>query len=192
MKNNPAPQLICDTLMELLRTRDYADISMCDIAEHAFIGRRTCYRYFSSKDEIVQYAVNGLMDSFAAGIESIMQDGAEAGISEVGLCYFRLMEDNIDLLKTLKRAKLMHFIADDFERLIIGVAMKTKHRGITVTEEQFEMLKRTDMYYEFIFKVAGFWRVTVQWIDENDRRSAEEMAELMTRIMPEFESIEVG
>ena len=60
MKNNPTPELICKTFVALLADHDYNTLSMNDIASAAFIGRRTCYRYFSNKEEIIRAVVDGV------------------------------------------------------------------------------------------------------------------------------------
>lgn len=182
MKNNPAPALICNTLLKLLDELQYNDITMSDIAAAAFVGRRTCYRYFSTKDDIVRAITDDLMDKLAKGINNVIGNEAyQLGFYDVALCYFQLMEDNIDLLRKLKKAKLLHFIADNFEQMILAVAMKTKYRGMSVSDELMNAVLHSEKYYEFIFKVAGFWRVTVQWIDEPDRRSAETMAQIVCK-----------
>lgn len=48
-------ELIRDTLQKLLEEKDYAEISMKEIAKSANVGRRTLYRYFGTKDDIVRF-----------------------------------------------------------------------------------------------------------------------------------------
>ncbi len=46
-------QAIRDGAMELLRGRSFADVSVDDIAAHAGVGRRTVFRYFPRKEDIL-------------------------------------------------------------------------------------------------------------------------------------------
>ena len=56
---------IADSLLELLNHKSYHDITIGQVAANAHIGRRTFYRYFKTKDDIVTYISSKLMDRFA-------------------------------------------------------------------------------------------------------------------------------
>jgi AcrR family transcriptional regulator len=47
---------IQDCAYELLKTRDFSDISVTTIAEHAGVGPATIYRYFGTKEHIVTWS----------------------------------------------------------------------------------------------------------------------------------------
>lgn len=68
-------ELIRDTLQKLLEERDYAEISMKEIAERANVGRRTLYWYFRTKDDIVRFMADSVMDEFA---DALLLQGAES------------------------------------------------------------------------------------------------------------------
>ncbi len=184
MKDNPAPELISRTLINLLHEREYADISMGDIAEAAFIGRRTCYRYFSTKDDILRHIVKGLMKKLTDTIIAAQKEyGTELGLHGVTLSYFRFWEENFDILSTFRKAKLMHFIADDFENIILNVAAAVKYNNMPLTKELLEAAKKDERYYVFLFDVAGYWRLTIHWCECEPRKTPEEMADLISKII---------
>ncbi len=56
---------IIEALYELLDKKDYHDITITRIVDKAELGRRTFYRYFKSKDEVIEYSTNLLMKEFA-------------------------------------------------------------------------------------------------------------------------------
>ena len=66
-------ELIRDTLQELLEKKDYTEISMKEIAKSANVGRRTLYRYFGTKGDIVRFMADSVMDEFA---EALLLQGA--------------------------------------------------------------------------------------------------------------------
>lgn len=66
-------ELIRDTLQELLEEKDYTEISMKEIAKSANVGRRTLYRYFGTKGDIVRFMADSVMDEFA---EALLLQGA--------------------------------------------------------------------------------------------------------------------
>ena len=71
-------ELIRDTLQKLLEEKDYAEISMKEIAKSANVGRRTLYRYFGTKDDIVRFMADSVMDEFA---DALLLQGAK-GLKE--------------------------------------------------------------------------------------------------------------
>lgn len=67
-----ARKIIRTATLELLKIKEYKDIQMKEIAEAAHVGRRTLYRYFGCKDEIIAGVVESLMDDLS---EVINQNG---------------------------------------------------------------------------------------------------------------------
>ena len=64
-ENNQTKKRIIEALYELLDKKDYHDITISRIVDKAALGRRTFYRYFKSKDEVIEYSTNLLMKEFA-------------------------------------------------------------------------------------------------------------------------------
>lgn len=57
-EENKTRKWIIDALFALLKRRDYRDITINQIVNQAGLGRRTFYRYFKSKDEVMEYTTN--------------------------------------------------------------------------------------------------------------------------------------
>lgn len=55
--------------MELSRTKGFYRVTMDELAAEAGISKRTLYRYFRSKDEIIEATINNFMAEVAARIE---------------------------------------------------------------------------------------------------------------------------
>ena len=64
-ENNQTKRRIIESLYELLDKKNYHDITITRIVDKAELGRRTFYRYFNSKDEVIEYSTNLLMNEFA-------------------------------------------------------------------------------------------------------------------------------
>ena len=87
-------ELIRDTLQKLLEEKDYAEISMKEIAKRANVGRRTLYRYFGTKGDIVRFMADSVMDEFA---EALLLQGAE-NLEETTDVYFSFWEKNAEAI----------------------------------------------------------------------------------------------
>lgn len=194
-ETNQTKQWLIDAFLELLKQYSYNDITIERITTKAGLGRRTFYRHFQTKDELVEYITTLLMNEYS---RTLLENNAQ-GVEMVAECYFSFWENYLDVLLLLKKAKLLHFISDNLEQLIMNVALQVGHipaqsndtaaspgvEEIALNEETIALYQK--YRYEFVFKLAGFWQVTLLWCEENPRKSPEEMG----RIISSFLSPEV-
>lgn len=69
LEENQTKLWIINALLEQLERKDYSSITINMIVEQAKLGRRTFYRYFKTKDEVIEYITELLMDQFAKTIQ---------------------------------------------------------------------------------------------------------------------------
>lgn len=178
IEKNQTKLWIMNSLLTLLEKKDYSAITINMIVDHAGLGRRTFYRHFKTKDDTMKYITEVLMDQFA---EQLLQNHS-SGMEEVAVAYFQFWENYIDVLLLLKKAHVLYFIEDNLAELIINVAKKVKHIPSGIPVE-----KLADIYakhnFEFSIKLAGFWKATIIWCEENPRKSPEEMAKIITSLL---------
>lgn len=154
-EENKTKKWIIDALFDLLRRKDYQDITISQIVNKAGLGRRTFYRYFKTKNEVIEYTTKLLMNEFA---NTIIINHAETQES-IAESYFEFWENHIDILMLMNKAHLLYFIEDHLLSLIYEVAKKVGHVPDHLDEEELaEYYKR----YKFAFavKLAGFWKAT--------------------------------
>lgn len=82
-------------------------IQMKEIAERAHVGRKTLYRYFDSKEKIVKYVAESLMDRFAQEIHVHNEDGLT--LKGVTYAFFVFINNNRAEFSLLKKARLLSF-----------------------------------------------------------------------------------
>ena len=177
-EDNQTRKLIIEALLELLKHKDYHDITIARMVDEAGLGRRTFYRYFKTKDEVMRYTTKLLMNDFAKNLILNQADTLES----VTKSYFEFWENYIDVLLLLNKARLLYFIEDNLIALFSDVAIQVGHvpSGLNKTEvnELYNQYK-----YEFAFKFAGFWKMTIIWCTENPRKSPEEMSKLICEML---------
>lgn len=177
IEENQTRLWIINSLLELLERKEYHDITINMIVDRASLGRRTFYRYFKTKDDAMKYITELLMDQFA----NIVIRNNSHGTEEFAIAYFQFLEQYIDILLLLKNAHLLYFIKDNLTELIIQVAKKVKHIPANLPLEKLGELYEKH-HYEFSIKLAGFWKATIIWCEENPRKTPEEMAKLITEL----------
>lgn len=131
-EKNRTKKWIMVALLTLLPKRNYHDITIAQIVDKAGLGRRTFYRYFKTKDDVVTSIARSLMDEFA---DTILKNHAHY-LETVAESYFEFWEARIDILLLLKQANLLHFIGDNMIPLISGVAAKVKHVPSSPVDEE--------------------------------------------------------
>ena len=177
-KEKQSGQCISNALSGLLEQKAYHDITISQIAQKAYIGRRTFYRYFQTKDEVMRYTISLLMDDFA---DTLRKNHAEdlKGISQ---SYFAFWENHIDMLLLLQKQHLLYFIEDDMPALIRDVAVKINHIP-PETEWNPPPAEMEKYLYMFHFRLAGFWKLTLIWCAEVPRKTPEQMSALLEEIL---------
>lgn len=175
LENNQTKLLLLNSLLELLAKREYSAITINMIVDNAKLGRRTFYRYFKTKDDVMKCITELLMDEFA----NTIINHHSLDMKQVTFAYFQFWEQYIDILLLLKKAHVLYFIEDHFDTLVINVAKKVKHVPENIPQEQLP--KTYELYkYEFYIKLAGLWKATIMWCEETSRKSPIEMAEIIT------------
>lgn len=170
-EENQTKKWIIDALFELLEKREYHDITIARITDKAGLGRRTFYRYFKTKDDVIEYVTQILMDEFAG---TVMKNRAET-LEEVISAYFEFWESYVDILLLLKKAHLLYFIEDNLLSLFHGVALKVGHGSQEPLSDDKQNAQYNKYIYEFTFKLAGLWKCTLLWCMESPRKTPEEM-----------------
>ena len=172
--------IIMTATLELLKKKDYKDVQMKEIAETANIGRRTLYRYFGNKDEIMGSIVESLMEDLA---EVINQNG-RMDIEGIAYSYFVFWERNLEELRLLKKAHLMYLLEDNMPELMIGVALKTKYKGKTIDEvKAIRNSFSEEATYNYNYMLAGYMSVAKMWMENENRRTPEEMSKIIVGIV---------
>lgn len=92
---------IRESMLSLLSEKEYSKIQMKEIAERAHVGRKTLYRYFDSKEKIVKYVAESLMDRFAQEIHVHNEDGLT--LKGVTYAFFVFINNNRAEFSLLKK-----------------------------------------------------------------------------------------
>lgn len=181
MESTSTKELIRNTLEKLLGEKEYAEISMKEIAQRANVGRRTLYRYFGTKDDIVRFMADSVMNEFADAL--LLQEAKN--LEEITNVYFLFWEKNAKVFRCLDQSHLLYYIEDHLFEYIIQVAFKTKFKDMYRKPEELLAKMPKERVYDFYFKIAGYWELTKRWMREDNRSTPGEISSLVVRILNE-------
>ena len=89
---------ICQALFHLLETYPFGDITVNEILDLSQISRRTFYRYFSNKDQVLDYYFEGLISHYQLLEDRILAQKTFQGMLTVTLGFFLSHRENLALL----------------------------------------------------------------------------------------------
>ncbi len=180
LSQTPATQkrraLLEEALLELMRTKDYAQITVTDICRTAQIPRRTFYHYFDCKEAVLHAVVENMLTECNLEVMLEFDRGFEV-MQESLIRNFRYWQgparQNLDLL------------------LDNGLSGEMMHCALHWLEsERLNLPWREEMSNkerEIITMVgsSGFFTLLMYWRRNEYRETPEEMAEYAIRVLSE-------
>lgn len=167
---------IANALCSLLATEQYDVITIQEIADSCSVTRRTLYRHFKTKDEILHHCFQGCAKQFSDYISA----HAPKDFHELCIVYFSFWNENMNMLTILNKSGIMYRFADEFESLVMMMSSQTGHISATNEAARLKFMKK--YRFHFAYRTAGFWHVTEVWSRETPRKSPKKMADILTEI----------
>ena len=159
-RKDPSRQDIAKALISLMKERDYSAITNKDITDRARLSHITYYRNFKSKDEIVQYYLRGITNSFIERTKILYDENNFRGY--LVILFTHLLEQR-EIGELLMKANMTHYIKDEFDRIFSRKA------------------KNTAELYNYYFISGGLYNLYYVWLRNGCRETPEELADMFMR-----------
>ena len=88
--------LISDALICLMRQKHFSRITVTEICREADIGRKTFYRHFELKEDVIDFQLDVLL--FRKGVRLLCENGAGSiylTIPKSELVYYRVLKEKV-------------------------------------------------------------------------------------------------
>lgn len=102
---------IIDSLLYLLKTKPYSEITITEITKKAGVARLTFYRNFESKDQILITRSNYLFQEY---LDEIRQNGKITSIQQALLQCFNNWQRDSQVMELLIKNDLIYLIEQPF------------------------------------------------------------------------------
>ncbi|AAK78700.1 AcrR family transcriptional regulator [Clostridium acetobutylicum] len=166
---------LVQALLDLMREKPYSSISVKEIADRAQLSRRTFYRNFKIKEDLLSEYFNYLFEDYTESLKEL----TVLSINDVLITYFEFWNKHINELKLLKQNHLFYLIMEQANSFIPNI-------------NKFENVKwhdydnHTEEEYIGLYSIGGLWNVLSNWIDRTDRQSPQEMAQIIIKAFRNF------
>lgn len=163
-----AERRFINALLSLMREKSYDSITISDLSNEAGYDRRTYYRYFQTKDDILKLYCYYLLKELIDILQSLEDLNFQSGT----LGYFRFWQSHLDLLFLLRNHKLLHTLGDLQESMLYQfVEAKVSDQSLPLSQ------------YAFCYTAGGLWRVICYWVTSDPIATPEELTEYVMKAM---------
>lgn len=174
-KGNPvsdrSKQLMEDTLLRLMKTENYSEISVQEITDNACLSRRTFYRNFETKDDILKGWVNKIWSEYEASIRQTK----DLSLPHVAFVFFSVMLPHVESLQLVSRQNLLPLLLTKVDELLPPTFQEIKGPLLHFTDETIS--------YALAFSTGGFMRLLPRWLESKPLKTPEGMSLIVRNII---------
>ncbi len=147
---------IADALLVILQQYDYKEITITQISQEAKLSRKTFYRLFSDKEDVLSYLFKNLyIDCF----EQIKSQRTQCYWNIVQ-CYFNFWEERKSLLHIFKQSSLLPVLFDGAYKYSFNIFEYIRSKDVA---EHLSL----ELPYLLAYSVGGMHSMLLKWV-END------------------------
>ena len=160
-----------ESLLELMKSKDYTDISITELTEKSDIARQSFYRIYASKDDILLSKMDEInSEIFKKSELDFVQKGDH--FLDLVICQLvNAFQENEEFFTALLKADLQHKELTKFSECIARFYMKEKN-----PQELSE-----NHLYQIYFIVGGLYMVLFKWNECNMNTPAETIIKIMQK-----------
>jgi len=145
-------------------------LTIKEIAERAGLDRKTFYRHFHSKEEVLYLQLQDLCQIYIEELKELPELSAYL----ITKSYFSICAQYSHFFKLLERNELLSLVLLKFNEYLPAL------NNLFLDNPSY----RNKPKYELMYQAGGFWNVTNRWIRDGMKESPERMAEIVSAIMP--------
>lgn len=166
---------LIEALLHLMSEKDYNLITVTEISDHALLSRRTFYRNFSSKTEILEAYCHKLCEEYIAQFK----DETDLSLRNVTKVYFSFWLKHIEFLNILNKNRLLFFLLEKYNEFLPAIYQLYKGNN-----DEFNNAAELD--YAIRFSAGGFWNILAKWLKSDTSQTPIEMSEIILKSMCTF------
>ncbi len=167
-----------ESFIKLLGEKEIAKISIKEICEDADINRATFYAHYSDQYDLMRSIENELLENVDSYLAEYTQSKADSNLVGMIEKIFDYIKENAPLCKLLlsERGDL------DIQKRIMMLVYEKNISELT----RDGATSKEDADYIYSFTITGCVGVIQKWLDEDMKKSARFMAEMLVKISKEL------
>lgn len=150
---------ITDTLLQLMNTYSYNDITVKQIILESQVARKTFYRNFLSKDDVLDAYIDNIMQQYIYSLQQL----PNCQLSNILDVIFTFCFQNQDLLIKLKDNNLMYLLLHKWNIFIPMI----HNQIVSPNHPMFQSFSTEQIDYIIAFNIGAIWNVIMKWIEHD-------------------------
>lgn len=169
--------LFAKALIVLLNQYTYKDITITQISQEANLSRKTFYRTFQDKDELLQY----IFTSIYQQCESEIIKKKAQHYWDVMQCYFDFWESHKNILDLFKNSDLLPLFFDGAYHYSFQIFEYIRSKEVS------EYLSN-ELPYLLAYSVGGIHSLLIKWVEDDMKMDSKI---IINRLKKGFKSLEI-
>ena len=161
---NESKDMIANALFNLLEKKEISKISISELTEKALLARRTFYKHFQSKEDVIHYHLMQINDKYLLALKR----HPVRGTYEYGVFFFSFFQKYSKELTILNKQGLLFSSTYDMYMMF----MKENNHIV-------EELRMTNTSYNIAYRFGGIFFMLIEWIKQGCKESVHDMAKLL-------------
>ncbi|MBW4828115.1 MAG: TetR/AcrR family transcriptional regulator [Clostridiaceae bacterium] len=162
-----------NSLLELMEEKKFSNITITEIAAKADLSRRTFYRIFETKIDILVYYTDKLYDEFL----ELLKLESNPHFTAIIRLYFEFWYQNKHFLELLRRSEMLPFMMNQYTRMFPKV--------FQIIKGNHPLAHNADaLSYAMAFSAGGLLSILLKWAEDGMNKTPEEIMKLMELIFP--------
>ena len=159
---------LTQSFLILMEEKPYKEISITKICEKAGLSRKTFYRNFKTKDELLNEYIKDLCIEYFHQFKH--RD--DVYLNRVSKIFFSFWGEHKDFLYLLYKQDLLYILLIQFNKLLPQIYLRYKAFLLDTKD-------KTEIEYIAYFNAGGFFNLLVKWLENECKNSPEEMVEII-------------
>ncbi|MCT3399580.1 TetR/AcrR family transcriptional regulator [Lentilactobacillus hilgardii] len=171
---------LVDAFLDLLKTQPYDSITVKDISEKAQLSRRTFYRLFKDKNDLLNFYSDRLIKEYLARLQTISSTNMQ--FEQVLRIFFEFWWS--------KRTPVRLLIHQNLFMSLLDRMNPTAFRLYDLFDAPWHVDgNQREISYIMSFSVGGFWNVLNMWLkkDDQDAQSPEVIANILSHAIKKLQ-----
>lgn len=161
-----------DALLKLMTEKAFNSISITEICARADLSRRTFYRLYESKEDILEKYADSLCEAYF----QLFKEEKDLSLTNVAVIFFSFWKNHKDFLLILQKQNLLYLLLFRFNKLLPDIYTKYKSHMLHLED-------KLSIEYVAIYNAGGFWNLLIKWLEDGCVKTPEDMAAIVSEVM---------
>lgn len=167
---NRSKKMMTTALLELMQEKEYKSITIKEICEKAQVARRTFYRNFNTKEDILSLFTKDIIQEF---IDEMMTKSSESYHNMIE-AYYSFWYKHIDVLKLYNKNELNDVIFTEY-------IMRLPEVAFLYTPDLSLYQSQEESICALVFNSGGLWSLLIYWVLHDCIQTPNELALILEK-----------